>query len=150
VNDLTSEFHVSALLPSDYDALRGALKAAGLPYADIDQSPGEFFRFVTDDGGLLGYGGFEAHGADGLLRSIVILEHFRGWGFGSQFVKVLENMARFNGIATLWLLTTTASDFFEKCGYQKTDRAAAPDAISKTTEFASLCPDTAVCLVKTL
>ncbi|MBL8644129.1 MAG: GNAT family N-acetyltransferase [Rhodospirillaceae bacterium] len=141
---------MSVLLPQDYDGLRDALKAAGLPADDIDQPNREFFRFVTDDGGLLGYGGYEAYGAEGLLRSVVILEQFRGWGFGLQFLKVLEDLARFNGLARLWLLTTTAEAFFAKCGYAKAERGSAPAIIRATKEFTTLCPDSAVCMVKAL
>ncbi len=150
MSELTRDFHVSVLLPHDYQGLKDTLKAAGLPHEDIDQGRAEFFRFVTDDGGLLGYGGFETHGADGLLRSVVILESFRGWGFGFQFVKVLESLAKFNGIDKLWLLTTTADAFFVKCGYETVDRAQAPETIKATTEFSGLCPDNAVCMSKTL
>lgn len=146
----TAEFHVSVLLPGDYDGLRAALKQAGLPYEDIDQPGREFFRFVTDDGGVLGYGGFQAFGAEGLLRSVVILEAFRGWGFGFQFLKVLESIAKFNGISRLWLLTTTAPDFFAKCGYEAVLRAIVPPSIAATTEFTDLCPDSAVCMTKAI
>lgn len=138
------------LLPQDYEGLRTTLQDAGLPAEDIDQPNREFFRFVTDDGGLLGYGGFEVYGAVGLLRSVVILEAFRGWGFGFQFIKVLESLAKFNGVSQLWLLTTTAETFFAKCGYAKVARASAPASIKTTNEFTTLCPDTAVCMCKAI
>ncbi len=141
---------MSVLLPHDYEGLRDTLKQADLPHDEADLAKAEFFRFVTDDGGLLGYGGFETYGPDGLLRSVVILESFRGWGFGLQFVKVLESLAKFNGISKLWLLTTTAEEFFVKCGYEKVERAAAPAAIKAANEFSGVCPDTAVCLTKAL
>ncbi|MGR8918854.1 MAG: hypothetical protein ACU85V_04495, partial [Gammaproteobacteria bacterium] len=44
------------------------------------------------------------------------------------------------------LLTETAAAFFEHLGYSRAPRAAAPATIAATAEFASLCPDTAVCM----
>jgi amino-acid N-acetyltransferase len=51
---------------------------------------------------------------------------------------------------SLWLITTSAAEFFERLGYVKCDRAAVPTAISTTTEFSALCPANADVLVKHL
>ena len=48
------------------------------------------------------------------------------------------------------LLTTTAEDFFVRRGYGVVGRDAAPAVVQKTTEFRSLCPDSAVCMMKHL
>jgi amino-acid N-acetyltransferase len=42
----------------------------------------------------------------------------------------------------------TAEGFFAKQGYCRTARDSAPDEIQETTEFRTLCPATAVCMVK--
>ncbi|WP_228434553.1 hypothetical protein [Natrarchaeobaculum aegyptiacum] len=49
-------------------------------------------------------------------------------------------------VDALYLLTTTAVDFFAARGYDEIDRADAPDAIRNTTEFADLCPSSATCM----
>ncbi|TWA64428.1 hypothetical protein FBZ82_110119 [Azospirillum brasilense] len=43
----------------------------GLPNQDIADAGRRFWR-VDDPDGLLGYGGLEVHGRDGLLRSVVV------------------------------------------------------------------------------
>ncbi|WP_254668369.1 hypothetical protein [Pseudomonas lundensis] len=50
---------------------RDALKSADLPADDIDLPGRTFFEF-SRDGETVGWGGFETHGTDGLLRSMVV------------------------------------------------------------------------------
>lgn len=70
----------------------------------------------------------------------------RGVGVGSAICEHLEREARTAGLGRLWLLTTTAADFFAARGYERVDRSAASERIQATTEFADLCPNTATCL----
>ncbi|WP_230678173.1 hypothetical protein [Pseudomonas syringae group genomosp. 3] len=51
---------------------RDALKSADLPADDIDLPGRTFFEF-SQDGETVGWGGFETHGTDGLLRSLVVV-----------------------------------------------------------------------------
>lgn len=62
----------------------------------------------------------------------------------------LERIAEADGAQSLHLLTTTAPDFFEARGYEHRDRSQAPKAISSSEEFKSLCPTSAVYMVKDL
>ena len=48
----------------------------------------------------------------------------------------------------MFLLTTTAESYFGKRGYSTTSREAVPEAIRNTKEFASVCPSSAVVMVK--
>jgi hypothetical protein len=41
-------------------------------------------------------------------------------------------------------------DFFAGCQYPRLNRKDAPETIQASREFASLCPETAVCMVKKL
>jgi amino-acid N-acetyltransferase len=74
----------------------------------------------------------------------------KGKGYGSHLVRSIENDATANGITDFYLLTTTASKFFERIGYLAADRNTAPDAIKNTSEFSGLCPSSAVFMHKTL
>jgi amino-acid N-acetyltransferase len=53
-------------------------------------------------------------------------------------------------VGTLYLLTTTAREFFADRGYAEVERTEPPEAIRATTEFADLCPSTAACMRKRL
>jgi amino-acid N-acetyltransferase len=99
---------------------------------------------------MAGAVGLELFEDVGLLRSLAVLEEYRGQGIGAQLAETAENYARARRVQALYLLTTTAPDFFARRGYEQTDRAAAPTALQKTAEFQSLCPDSAMCMVKKL
>lgn len=129
--------------------LEGLLDANGLPSSDIRTGAGRFFVAV-DDGERVGAGGFEPHGPDGLLRSVVVAEARRGRGYGTALCDGLEARARSDGVETLYLLTTTASAFFDDHGYERIDRETVPTAVRETAEFAELCPQSATCMRKAL
>lgn len=99
---------------------------------------------------LLGVIGLEPFGRDGLLRSLAVASAYRGQCLGELLVSQLEASARQGGIERLFILTTTAPEFFRQLGYEVTQRDAAPEPIRQSTEFQSLCPASAVCLSKRL
>lgn len=125
------------------------LDDAGQPSRDVRTSPGEFYVGYAD-GERVGVGGIEQYGTDGLLRSVVVEPAARGRGLGTALCAALEADARAAGVDTLYLLTTTAADFFAARGYDTIERSAPPPAIQRTTEFDDLCPTTATCMRKRL
>lgn len=133
----------------DVDRIESLLKTNDLPYQDVRAKP-ECFFFGFSDAEFVGIGGVEIHGSNGLLRSIVVKESARGRGFGTAMCSELENYATNNGVDTLYLLTTTAPEFFRTRGYRSADRGEVPRAIGRTAEFEYLCPSSAVCLRKDL
>lgn len=66
-----------------WQRFRAALKSADLPADDIDLPGRTFFEF-TRDGRSVGWGGFETHGTDGLLRSMVVEPAYRSKGVAVQ------------------------------------------------------------------
>jgi amino-acid N-acetyltransferase len=59
-----------------------------------------------------------------------------------------EAAARQAGVGALYLLTTTAADYFRLRGYSDVARAAVPPAVAGHAQFRSLCPASATCLRK--
>jgi amino-acid N-acetyltransferase len=108
------------------------------------------FYLGYNNGALVGIGAIEVYETEGLLRSVVIEQSNRVDGFGTALCDALEERASANGVESLYLLTTTAADFFANRGYIEIERVAAPPAIQQTTEFEDLCPTTAICLQKLL
>jgi amino-acid N-acetyltransferase len=103
-----------------------------------------------EDGSVIGAVGIEAYRDVGLLRSLVVHPNHQVRGLGRLLTNELESFARKRGVKALYLLTTTAADFFLKLGYQVTQRATVPESIERTEEFKSICPASAACLYKYL
>ncbi|MFD2427078.1 arsenic resistance N-acetyltransferase ArsN2 [Sphingobium scionense] len=127
--------------------LTAELAAAGLPTSDLAEPDRRFFRF-EDVAGIIGYGGIEGDGPDRLLRSLVVKPERRGAGLGAAILGAIEQAATDNGVAALYLLTTTAEPFFRRHGYKTAERANAPAAIARSTEFRTLCLASAALLSK--
>ncbi len=134
----------------DLRAVTALLDEAGLPHADLTPAHLAHFRVLRDGDALVGVVGLEVCGEAALLRSLAVAPGRRGEGLGGRLVDVAEAHARTLGVDTLYLLTTTAAAFFAARGYAVTDRAAVPDAIAATAEFAAMCPASAVCMTRRL
>lgn len=128
--------------------LAAALTKAKLPVDDLEAPGHHFWRFETVDEVPVGFGGLEVYSPDALLRSLLTLPPVRNRGVGSAIVAALEFEAGLLGCRNIWLLTTSAADFFGRLGYARCERAVVPEAIRKTEEFASLCPASADVLMK--
>lgn len=131
------------------DYVERCLRQTDLLTQDLQTTPAEFY-YATADGERVGVGGIEEYGRVGLLRSVVVEPSKQGRGYGSALCAALETTAQTNGLETLYLLTTTAAEFFAAQGYDAIDRTTAPDAIQGTTQFRGLCPSTATCMRKSL
>ena len=135
--------------PTDLDRVEQLLAANDLPTADVRADAPRFY-VARADGAPIGVGGLELHGDAGLLRSIVVADSHRGRGYGTAICAALEACAEQADVETLYLLTTTAIDFFGNRGYAVVDRAAVPERLRSSRQFADLCPDSATCMRKSL
>ncbi|RJF95491.1 arsenic resistance N-acetyltransferase ArsN2 [Noviherbaspirillum saxi] len=136
--------------PDDLPAVLALLKDSGLPYQDVDTNRLNEFLIAAGGQSVLGAVGLERYEDNGLLRSLVVRPESRWTGLGTQLAEAMENHARTTGVRTLYLLTTTATDFFARRGYEVTARSEAPATLQGTTEFSTLCPAQAVCMRRTL
>lgn len=128
-------------------AVKKLLEAAHLPFEDID-THFENFIVAAVDGKPVGAVGVERHGCDGLLRSFVVDEAYRGGGIGKELLDRLTTLAGSLGISTLYLLTTSADGYFGRQGFSVMRREELPATIRQTREFASICPVSAVCMFR--
>ncbi len=127
---------------SDRRMVTALLDGCGLPTADIAAGLAVAVRGEDLDGVV----GVESYGECALLRSLAVAPGCRSRGLGERLVDLAVAMARRGGARELYLLTTTAADYFARLGFERIDRAAAPAAILATTEFAHLCPESAACM----
>jgi amino-acid N-acetyltransferase len=80
------------------------------------------------------------------LRSVAVAPGERGRGTGIALVGDRLAAAQTAGLASVYLLTTTAAPLFRRFGFADADRASAPGALAASPEFAALCPSTATCM----
>ncbi len=137
-----------AASPADEPRIRQLLSSSGLPHEDITPEHLHHYWVLKEKDQLIGVIGLEVLRPFALLRSLAIDPLFRNEGLGSQLTQQAERYADSLKIEALYLLTTTAEGFFAKRGYQKVPREGTPDLIQGTAEFRSMCPLTAVCMVK--
>ena len=132
---------------SDISTVESLLTDSDLP---IDGVRENFSSFVVaeDEAGIAGAIGLEKFGAIALLRSAVVAPEYRGSGIGRRLVEQLLEHAEEAGIEELYLLTTTAENYFPRFGFTRTTRAAVPDAVKTSAEFRGACPDTAVVMTR--
>lgn len=133
----------------DLPAILALLEADGLPAAGVAEALATF-RVVEDDGRIVGVAGLEVRGSDGVLRSVAVDPSRRGEGLGRHLVEAVLAEARRRGLTHLYLLTTTAQDWFPRHGFRVVERESASPAVRASVEFAEACPATAVAMRLTL
>ena len=139
---------------ADLPAIVALLDRCALPTGDLDAPLLAGFCVAegrTDSGPqLVGVIGWERLGDGALLRSLAVAVEQRGAGLAARLVDWSEAAARAQGAATVYLLTTTAADYFLRRGYAEVARADVPPSVAGHAQFRSLCPVSARCLARPL
>lgn len=134
---------------SDLASVVELLSRNGLPHEDV--APHLANMVVAKvNGRLIGTAAVELHGDAALLRSVCVVEAHRAQGVAGRLCELVIAHARNRGVRALYLLTTTAEEFFGARGFRPCDRNLVPPAIQGTREFLSLCPASAACLERKL
>ena len=136
--------------PSSVLTVAHLLREAGLPSSDLTSAHLEHFLACGSSDAPEGIVGIELHGDVALLRSLAVSAKSRDRGYGRELVVQAERLAQSQGAKDMYLLTTTAERFFERLGYVRVEREAAPVAIQRTREFATLCPSSSTVMMKQL
>ena len=147
---MKTESVVRQLQPADYSAVVALLKTGSLSATDLSPPDMKCFLGVSEDASLAAIGCLQALGRVALLRSVATGPDYRGRGYAQRLVGELEATAKGKGVHKIYLLTETATTFFERLGYQSVSRNKAPESIAATDQFTGLCPDTACFMLKEL
>jgi len=137
-----------AVLPVERTKAIELLEINELPTSDLDED--KFLYLLWENDMIIGTGGLEIFDDCGLLRSVSVMPGLQGKGYGRFINSELEKFAFDSGIRCMYLLTTTAREFFEKQGYCEVKRENVPGSIRQTSEYSSVCPSTAVVMKKKL
>ena len=125
------------------------LQNAKLPVEDLPETL-DGFVVALDGDEVIGAAGAEKYGQYGLLRSVVVKREFRGQGIARLLIERIGKYAASQNISKLFLLTETASDYFERKGFVKISRDEVPEALKASSEFAHVCPVSAIVMFQLL
>ena len=131
---------------ADRGAVEALLREAQLPTDGLDDQFGPAYAVAELDGRIVGAEGIECYADAGLLRSAVVAKALRGHGLGDELTRNRLAWARESGLHEVWLLTTTAADYFPRFGFTTAERATAPALVRDSREFRDACPASAVAM----
>jgi N-acetylglutamate synthase-like GNAT family acetyltransferase len=135
----------------DRSAIAELLSASRLVALDETAQFGlQYAVAVTVEGTLVGVAGYERYGADILLRSVAVSEPWRSTGIGARLTADRLAHAKAQGCGAAYLLTDTARGYWERHGFSKIDRQAAPEAVTRSHEWSAACPVSATAMFRSL
>jgi amino-acid N-acetyltransferase len=125
------------------------LAASGLPTAGLMDHLES--AYVARRGSrIVGTAALELYEDGALLRSVAVDQAERGSGLGRLLTERAIGEARARELAAIYLLTTTAEDYFTRLGFAAVTREDVPDSVRASVEFQSACPASATVMRKIL
>jgi amino-acid N-acetyltransferase len=131
----------------DLPAIQSLLADCHLPTEGLERLT-EHSIVAKSGSRLIGTVTLEPCGRSALLRSLAVAQDWRGRSLGRSLIAKMVSYARLLGVQQLYLLTTDAEPYFAALGFQSAERGEAPAQIQATSQFHSLCPKSAVCMVR--
>ena len=105
---------------------------------------------ARENGQIIGSAALELYPDGALLRSVAVAPEAQGKGLGQELTAAAIRLADTLNAPALYLLTTTAEQFFPKFGFERIARADVPATVQASVEFTSACPTSAIVMRKTL
>jgi amino-acid N-acetyltransferase len=133
----------------DLPEICALLERLHLPLAGVDEHLPTLL-VAREDERIVGTAGLEVYADGALLRSVAVDPHQQGRQLGHQLTDAALQLASTRGVATVFLLTTTAERFFPRFGFEPISREQVPPAVRASVEFQSACPASAIVMRKHL
>ena len=125
------------------------LRESELPLAGVDDHIGTML-VVREGEHVIGTAALELYAEGALLRSVAVDPRWRGRRLGHQLTEAALRLAETRGAPAVFLLTTTAEQFFPTLGFEPIARDDVPESVRASVEFQSACPASAVVMRKRL
>ena len=133
-------------LPADYPAVAELLGEVGLSTDGLAEHFGA--AWVAHDGAaIVGIAALEVYDDAALLRSVAVRLAYRGLGVGERLVRAALAQAQRQGVASVYLLTTTAGGYFPRLGFHAVEQSEVPATVQGSVEFTAVCPASALAMV---
>jgi amino-acid N-acetyltransferase len=151
VDDVSTPSPEIAVAPTPPPAaLIDLLRTAGLPADDLGSHEPTTVWTAGVAGDIHGAAALEQYECYGLLRSVAVAQRHRGQGWARLLIQTALSAAREADLVAVYVLTETAADYFYGLGFVAIGRQAVPPVVRQSTEFAELCPATAIAMVREL
>jgi N-acetylglutamate synthase-like GNAT family acetyltransferase len=132
---------------ADLPAAETLLSGAGLTIDGVRDWLDRFL--VADEGGFIaGVAGLELYGGSALLRSVAVADECQGTGIGRALVERALDAAAAAGATDVFLLTTTAEDYFPRFGFTAVSRDEVSAPVLASAEFRGACPASATVMCR--
>ena len=142
-------WHVEAATAHDADAVLALLRDNALPNDGLADHWASTI-VAGMDGTIVGSAALEIYGEGALLRSVAVAPAWHRRGVGHDLTAAALQMAGERRLPAVYLLTTTAEQFFPKFGFERIERADVPTSVQASVEFTSACPSSATVMRKIL
>lgn len=133
-------------LSTDLSQVEQLLASSALPLAGLHTQFPQAYVVARAGDAVIGVAGLETHADACLLRSLSVDPGHRLAGLGQRLVRDRLAMAG-QKQRPVFLLTTTAAEYFGRFGFSIAARDSAPAGIAASIEFAEACPASAAFLV---
>lgn len=130
---------------NDLREIETLLRATDLPVEGLEPFL-DTVMVSRSRGAIIGCAALEIYADAALLRSVAVNPGWQGRGLGAELVDKAVRLAQSRGVRTMFLLTTTASEYFSRLGFAPCAREEAPEAMRASAEFTTLCPATATAM----
>lgn len=138
--------HIVPALANELSEIESIISGARLPLDGLRSQFPTAFVVARHAGAIIGVAALERYGDTGLLRSVAVLPAQQNLGVGKQLITDRLEHARRAGVQQVFLLTTTAADYFARLGFRPAERGRVPALMAESPEFTGACPSSAACL----
>lgn len=135
--------------PEDLDNVLGLLAENHLPLDGLREHLATTL-VARRDGRIVGSAALEMYPDGALLQSVAVAPTFQRHHLGHELTEAAIRLARERDMPAIYLLTTTAAQYFPKFGFERITRADVPATVQRSVEFTSACPSSATVMRKRL
>jgi amino-acid N-acetyltransferase len=140
---------IESATPNDLPEIRALLQRLRLPLEGVAEHLTTML--VAREGeAIVGTAALELYAEGALLRSVAVEPQWQGKQLGHQLIDAALQLATTHGVRTVFLLTTTAEQFFPKFGFEQINREQVPPSVRRSAEFQSACPASAIVMRRPL
>jgi amino-acid N-acetyltransferase len=109
-----------------------------------------FLAVAVIDSEIVGCAALEVEDRLGLIRSVGVGLRFQGMGLGNRLVTAVLEHAADIGLKAVYLLTTTAEEYFPRFGFERLAGGPLPAIVTGSAEYSTCVAESATVMRKEL